>query len=116
MTPTIHMPGDSVAPTPSSVPLMSAEEFFPKYENHRAELVRGVVKELPMPGAEHGYICSEIAGYLRDHVKKHELGRVMVGDPFVRIPGNPETVRGADALFISYARWPKERKIPLSSS
>jgi Uma2 family endonuclease len=50
-----------------------------------------------------------MTGYLREHVKKHDLGRVMSNDTFVQV--SPDTVFGADVYFISYQRLPKG-KIP----
>jgi Uma2 family endonuclease len=96
----------------NGISLMTAEEFFRQHQNNRVELVKGIVKEMPIPGGEHGYIVSEMNGYLREFVKANDLGRTMTADTFIRIPGNPETVRGADVLFLSYNRWPKENKIP----
>ena len=48
MTPLAAAP-QSTAPT-----LVTAAEFMARYDNVRAELVKGIVKELPVPGFEHG--------------------------------------------------------------
>jgi Uma2 family endonuclease len=99
-----------VLPAPPSV-LLTAEEFFAKYEGQRVELVRGVVKETPMPDLEHGYICSQTSRFMANFAEQHDLGRVMTNDSFVKVRKTPDSVRGADVCFISYERLPKG-KIP----
>lgn len=88
-------------------PLLTADEFFARYENRRVELVRGVVKELPMPDMIHGFICAQMTRYVGEFVQKQGLGRVMSNDSFVRVRQNPDSVRGADVCFISYDRLPR---------
>jgi Uma2 family endonuclease len=89
------------------MPMMTAEEFFANYENRRAELIRGIVQELPMPGAEHGRICIRIGRFLDEFADQHNLGRVMGNDTFIKLRRDPDTVLGADVCFISYERLPK---------
>ncbi len=91
----------------TSPPLLTADEFFARYENRRAELVRGVVKELPMPDMIHGHICAKMSYYLTHFMEQHGLGRVMSNDSFIRTRQNPESVRGADVCFMSYERLPR---------
>lgn len=92
---------------PAAPPLMTADEFFARYEKRRAELVRGVVKELPMPGAQHGKICIRMGRYLDAFVDQHGLGHVMGNDTFIKLRRDPDTIRGADVCFISYDRLPR---------
>ncbi|MFT3878252.1 MAG: Uma2 family endonuclease [Gemmatales bacterium] len=87
--------------------LMTAEEFVARHEHDRAELVRGVVVELPMPFATHAKVCSLINYYLTAHVLEHELGQVMGNDTFMRTERTPDSVRGADVMYFSYDRLPK---------
>jgi Uma2 family endonuclease len=109
------MSAATIASPPVAVPtlagttpsLMTADEFFRKYENHRVELVRGVVEEQPMPDYLHGFVCGQATWYLQEYIKKHDLGRVMNNDSFVKVRQNPDSVRGADVCFISYSRLPK---------
>ncbi len=89
-----------------TVPLMTGEQFFALHGDRQAELVNGVLKELPMPSFKHGYICTEVASLLRNHVKQHKLGRVMSNDTSVRFMRNPDTVYGPDVFFVSYERLP----------
>jgi Uma2 family endonuclease len=96
--------GTGVAP---GVPLLTAEEFVERYEGQRVELVRGVVEELPMPWNNHGFICWEIALALGAYIKAHDLGRISTNDSWMRTRRNPDTVRGPDVGYFSYARQPK---------
>lgn len=91
----------------TSTGLMTADEFTARYANIHAELVKGIVKESPMPGIKHGMICLTIGRLIGNHVEAHDLGRVMSNDTWVRTGSNPDTVRGADICFFSYARLPK---------
>lgn len=97
----------ALSPQPPAPPLMTAEEFFRRYPNHNVELVRGVVKELPMPGTEHGAICQAMARVLGNHVVDHSLGRVLINDTHFITRHNPDEIRGMDVAYISYARLPK---------
>jgi Uma2 family endonuclease len=94
-------------PAPAPPALMTAEEFARQYANRRAELVRGRVVELPMPGVKHGTVCNWVSFYLTQHVVRHDLGRVMSNDTWVVVRRGPDTVRGSDVMFVSYTRLPK---------
>lgn len=63
-----------------------------------------------MPGLEHGELCMKIGAPIYNHVVVHNLGRVMSNDSFVKT--GPDSVRGADVLFYSYERLPKNRPVP----
>jgi Uma2 family endonuclease len=60
-----------------------------------------------MPDYLHGFICLEMGALLREFVKKHQLGRAMSNDSFVKVRKNPDSVFGADVCFISYERLPR---------
>ena len=96
-------------PEPPTPPLMTAEEFFRRYPHHHVELIRGVVKELPIPGTEHGAICQAMAMLLGIHVVDRALGRVLINDTHFLTRRNPDEIRGMDVAYISYARLPKGR-------
>jgi Uma2 family endonuclease len=93
------------APVPR--PLLTAEEFARQYGGQRMELVKGVVKEVPVPFPKHGKICGTIAYFLNDVAIKHDCAHVMTNDSFVKTRSNPDTVRGADVSYYSYQRLPK---------
>lgn len=87
---------------------MTAEEFARRPDDgRRTELVRGQVVELPMPMPKHGYYCMNLAGAVYNHVRSHQLGRVMTNDSWVQTRKGPDTVRGADVIFWSYERLPE---------
>jgi Uma2 family endonuclease len=94
------------ATTPTAT-LMTADEFTARYANIHAELVKGVVKEYPVPWPKHGLLCARICCLIWNHVEAHDLGHVMSNDSWLRTGTNPDTVRGADVCFFSYERLPK---------
>jgi Uma2 family endonuclease len=98
-------------PAPAPPGLLTAEEFARQYANRRAELVKGRVVELPMPHMKHGKVCNWVSFYLTQFVIQHDLGHVMTNDSWVVVKRGPDTVRGADILFVNYARLPKG-KVP----
>jgi Uma2 family endonuclease len=93
--------------TPPAVKLLTADEFAEQYTDRRFELVRGVPVETPMPNHRHGYTCVKIGRYLDEFAEASDLGRVMGNDTFVKVATNPDTLRGADVLFVSYERLPR---------
>jgi Uma2 family endonuclease len=86
---------------------MTAEEFFARYPKHFVELVRGVVREVPMPGGQHGKVTGKFVYLLSDFNEKNDLGHVVCNDTFVITARDPDTVLGVDVGFISYSRAPK---------
>jgi Uma2 family endonuclease len=94
-------------------PLLTAEEFAKLHGDEvNVELVKGRLVRPPMPGAEHGEVCSRATYFLMGHALEHDFGRVMSNDTFVRTGTNPDTYRGADVCLISYARLPKDQALP----
>lgn len=105
MTPTI--------PPSMTPPLMTAEEFIKLHgDDPGVELVKGRVVRLAMPGAEHGEVCSKANYYLTGYSMEKQTGRVLANDTWIRTGRNPDTYRGADVCFISYARLPKDQPRP----
>jgi Uma2 family endonuclease len=99
------LPTSSPVGTPTT--LLTADEFTARYANIHAELVKGIVKESPVPMPLHGMICSYIDCLVGIHVRTNDLGRVMCNDTWIKTGSNPDTVRGADLCFFSYERLPK---------
>lgn len=87
--------------------LMTAEEFTSKYVHVRAELVKGIVVEYPMPGFQLGLICLNFGYCLRAYLEKNHIGRAVSNDTWVQLRQNPDTVRGGDVLYFSYERLPR---------
>jgi Uma2 family endonuclease len=95
------------APLGPAAPLMTAAEFTARYANIHAELIKGIVKEYPVPFPKHGKICMTIGWLIRNHMEAHDLGHVMSNDSWIKTGSNPDTVRGGDVCFFSYERLPK---------
>src|SRR5687767_10758456 len=86
-------------------PTLTVEEFFKLHGGEsNVDLVRGQVVRYPMAGARHGLIIMNAGSIIRDFVRSHKLGRVMSNDTLIRI--TPDTARGADVCFLSYAKLP----------
>lgn len=93
---------------PPPVRLLTAEEYAALPDDgRRTELVRGRIVEMPSPRPAHGYICANVGGTLREHVKPRDLGRVVSNDSGVITERDPDTMRGMDVAFYSYAKVPK---------
>ncbi|MBL8796286.1 MAG: Uma2 family endonuclease [Planctomycetia bacterium] len=88
--------------------LLTAEEFWQMPDDGLfTELIRGRVVTLNMPAPRHGYFCLKIGRILGNFVDDHDLGRVVSNDSGVVTERSPDSVRGADIAFYSYARLPR---------
>lgn len=87
--------------------LLTIDEFSKLPSNNRQqELVRGKVIEMNLPRPKHGFICTEIAAILREFVKPKKLGRVFSNDSGVITERDPDSLRGPDVGYYSFARVP----------
>ena len=94
--------------TAEMLELMTAEQFGQRPDpGYPEELVQGRIVAMPPPDRKHGYVCGQAYYIIRHFVDEHELGRVMSNDSGVITQRDPDTVRGADVAFYSYARLPK---------
>jgi Uma2 family endonuclease len=90
--------------------LLTAEEYALLPDNgRRTELVRGRVIAMNLPAPRHGQICSKVDRILGNFVDEHDLGHVVSNDAGVVTERDPDTVRGPDLAFYSYARLPRGR-------
>ena len=71
------------------------------------ELVRGEIVPMSPGGLEHSEITGRAVVLLGTYNKIHGLGRILAGEAGVIVARRPDTVRGADVAFVSYARLPK---------
>ncbi len=86
---------------------ISTEEFLRDYSGSPGhELVRGHLLRVPVPGANHDSIEVTIVTLLHPIIKSRQLGRLTCGETLIRVQTDPDTYRGADVTFMSYARWP----------
>lgn len=89
--------------------LMTADEFFARYENERYELVDGLLVEMPMPGGIHGRACINVGFELKLYLRANPIGTAFSNDTFIRLRRNPDTVRGPDVCFVSFATLPGDQ-------
>ena len=99
---------DPVSADTNKPKLMTAEQFrvcetLPEY----CELVKGKVIEMNRPSPRHGEICAEIARLIGNFCKEHNCGRAVSNDSGIIVFRSPDTVRGPDIAFYSFARVPK---------
>jgi Uma2 family endonuclease len=88
--------------------LLTAEEFAERPDpGFREELVRGRIVPMTMPKPRHGEICCTAVRILGNWAHDRDLGRILCNDTGVITERSPDTVRGADVAFYSYARVPK---------
>src|SRR4051794_28993978 len=94
--------------TAEATRLLTAAEFGGRPDpGYPEELVQGRIIRMPPPDRKHGYVCGQAYYILRPFVDEHDLGRVMTNDSGVITERDPDTVRGADVAFYSYARLPR---------
>jgi Uma2 family endonuclease len=92
---------------PTTVELMTAKEYLALPDNGRpTELVRGQVVEMNVPTPRHGQICSKIDRIVGNFAEEH-YGHVITCDSGILTEEDPDTLRGADVAFYSYARVPR---------
>ncbi len=91
--------------------LVTGEELLAMGNTGRCELVEGRIVMLSPTGSRHGSVEGNFYDALRSFVRPHHLGLVKVGEVGIYTHRRPDTVRGADVLYIS-----KERAAELSGA
>lgn len=95
----------------STQTLITAREFEKMAEElGPCELVRGEVATLSPGGVAHNQIVANVQGLLRDWARQDHRGRVLSNETGLIVARNPDTVRGADVVYFSYGRLPRESK------
>jgi Uma2 family endonuclease len=88
--------------------LLTIEEYARLPDDGRmTELVRGRVVVVTRPSSFHGFVCSKIDRVVGNFVDANDLGRVLSNDAGIITERDPDTLRGADVCFYSYARVPR---------
>ena len=93
--------------TLASKPLTIEEYLKLPQDDRPTELVRGNVVVMGYSKPRHGQVCANLVFLLRVWLKDHDLGQVACNDTGVVTERNPDTLRGADVAYYSYARVPK---------
>lgn len=78
-------------------------DYVDQIEEGIVELVEGVIVDMSRPGWEHGEVLMSLASFIYSHVRRHNLGRVAVGDSgflLEKREDGKDTVRGLDLAFI----------------
>lgn len=89
--------------------LLTAEDFARIAEVlGPCELVRGEIVPMSPGGMEHSRITGRAYFVIETYNRAHRLGRVLTGEAGLIVARRPDTVRGADVAFISYARLPRD--------
>ena len=102
-----------MTPTTTAEPLLTEAEFVAQYNGvPGVELIDGKIVRVPMTGGPHGYVLTNTSIILGTFAREAGLGRAFTGDVFVRTQADPIRMRGADVMFVSYARLPKGQPIP----
>jgi len=70
------------------------------------ELIRGEVREMPPPGAEHGWITGKLHAALGHHILERKLGKIFTAETGFLLERGPDTVRAPDFAFILADRLP----------
>lgn len=87
--------------------LLTAEEYAELSLPVRTELVRGRIIEVNQPRPRHGLVCRNVIRVLDRFVAEKDLGYVFPNDTGFLTRRGPDTVRGPDVCFYTYARMPK---------
>ncbi len=88
--------------------LLTAEEYVELPDNGEpTELVRGRIVPVNVPAPRHGQICAKIVRILGRFLDDTDLGRLVSNDSGVVTERDPDTVRGGDVAYYSYARVPR---------
>ena len=89
--------------TTTGAELLTADELLRL--DVRGELIRGVLHEMPPPGAEHAEIVANLTIRLGNFIQPRRLGRLAT-DMGVWLERGPDTVRAPDIAFTSAERSP----------
>lgn len=101
-------PGEDSMSTAIVPKLLTAEEYLELPDDgQRTELVAGEVISMNLPGYRHGRVCNRIGRLIGNFVEEHHLGTTLNNDSGIITRRGPDTVRGADVSFYSYARVPE---------
>ena len=98
--------------TETTSQLVTADELLElSSTGFHGELIRGVLCESMPPGVDHARIAAKFVMRLGAFIEPRRLGRVLVGDPGVKVERDPDTVRGPDVAVISAERLPLDQRV-----
>ena len=83
---------------------LTADDLFQMGDIGPAELVKGELVRRPFADVQHGIIAANVGAILFDFVERRKLGVVLGGGIGIVIAGDPDTVRAANAAYLSNER------------
>ncbi len=89
-------------------PMTAAQLLNLADDGNRYELVAGELRMMSPGSWAHSEISLNIASLLREHVKKHRLGKVLSNDPGFLIKSDPDTVIAPDVAYIAKGNIPPD--------
>jgi Uma2 family endonuclease len=90
---------------------MTPEQLLAMPDSKGLEIVRGKLVEIKV-GAESSQLAMDIVAILAHYLRSHPIGRLYGPDTsFQCFPHDPTMVRKPDVAFLSYAKWPANKKI-----
>jgi Uma2 family endonuclease len=84
--------------------LLTADDLLEMSGVGRSELVKGELVTMTPSGGEHGILTVAVGTLLLNFVKPRRLGQVFGAETGIITGRNPDTVRAADAIFMSNER------------
>lgn len=90
--------------TPTITRPITGEELAELGIEEPCELVEGKIVPMAPTFWKHGSIEARLAHHLSTFAYERDLGEVMTGETGLYTGRDPDTVRGADVLFISHER------------
>lgn len=88
-------------------PLLTAEQFGQREDpGHPEELVRGRVVAMPIADRRYGQICGNTIFVFGSFLDAYDLGHLLCISGVIT-ERDPDTVRGADVAYYSFARLPR---------
>jgi Uma2 family endonuclease len=94
-----------VAAVTQAARLITGEELARMPGGDPCELVDGRIVPMSPGGVEHSLVIANAFRMLDAFARQSRLGRVLMGEAGLYTHRNPDTVRGADVVFISTERY-----------
>lgn len=94
--------------TLSAKQIITGEMLAEMPDVNRVELIKGKVNAMSPTNQKLAILESRFARWLGNYVEERNIGEILIGEAGIYTGKNPDTVRGADVLFISYERLAKD--------
>ncbi len=85
--------------------LLTGADFAALEQQGPAELIEGEFVPMTPPGYDHCECELNFASAIRAFARQHGLGKTFCGEVGIYTRRNPDTIRAADAAFISFERF-----------